>query len=261
MSLPCMCLRHCKLVPRVNAAFARRLTLLMNPYRINPDVDYRRLHQLSDDFTNLWKRLQSFYLDAAVGFAFVRSHIEADQERSRSYVRGTEIDSGEFQDRLSFSYTEIFCDDFCTSAIHEATQGEVKARNAPGGANFTTLAQLCLVSFYDYWNDYLRREYVIAKGKLDENETKKEVVEAALREYASHDLWGDIRHLRTSIVHNQGIATSDVIRCKHIKWFQPGDPIALTPQHMRALFLALLRYRTEWFNEQFPEHYMQIPSR
>jgi hypothetical protein len=224
-------------------------------------MDYRRLHQLSDEFTNLWKLLQSLYLDAAVGFAFVRGHVEEDQERSRSYVRGTELDSEDFQDKLSFSYNQIFSGAFCTSTIHRATQGEVKARNAPGGANFTTLGQLCLVSFYDFWNDYLRREYVIAKGKLDADETNKKNVEAALREHASHDLWGDIRHLRTSVVHNQGIATSDVTRCKLIKWFRLGDPIALTPEHMRALFLALLRYRNELFKEQFPEHYIQIPSR
>jgi hypothetical protein len=46
-----------------------------------------------------------------------------------------------------------------------ATQGEVKARNAPNGANFTTLGQLCLISFYDFWNDYLRRDYVIPAFK------------------------------------------------------------------------------------------------
>lgn len=233
----------------------------MTPHRIDPDTDYRRLHQLSDEFTDLWKRIQSLYLDAAVGFAFVRGQVEDDQKRSRNYVRGTELDSEEFQDTLSFSYSRIFSGDFCTSATHEATQGEVKARNAPGGTNFITLGQLCLVSFYDFWNDYLRREYVIAKGKLDANETKKEVVEAALREHASHDLWGDIKHLRTSIVHNQGIAISDVARSKLIRWFRPGDPIALTPEHMRALFLALLRYRNELFKEQFPEHYIKIPSR
>ena len=233
----------------------------MSPHRIDPEIDYRRLHQLSDEFTDLWKRLQSFYLDAAVGFAYVRGHVEEDQQRHRSYVRGTELDSEEFQDTRSFSYNQIFSGAFCTSAIHRAKQGEVKARNAPGGANSTTLGQLCLVSFYDFWNDYLRREYVIAKGKLDANETKKKVVEAALREHASHDLWGDIKHLRISVVHNHGIATSDVARCKLINWFLPGDPIALTPEQMRALFLALLGYRNELFKEQFPEHYIQIPPR
>jgi len=233
----------------------------MSPKRIDSEIDYRRLKQLADEFTELWKQLQSFYLDATVGFALIRSHIKAEQKQYRSYIKGTELDSEGFIDTLPFSYKQILSEDFCTSAIHKATQGEVKTRNAPGGANFTILGQLCLVSFYDFWNEYLRREYVIAKGKLDANETNKEIINLALREHASHDLWGDIRHLRNSVVHNQGIATSDVIRCKHINWFRPGDKVVITPKHMRTLLLALLKFRNELFKEQFPRHYITIPSR
>ncbi len=222
-------------------------------------VDYRRLHELSDEFTQAWKRLQAFYLDAVAGFAFVRRHVEQDQARARSYVKESELDSENFQDRRTFTYSKIFSEDFATSAIHSATQGEVKSRNVPGGSNFTTLGQLCLVSFYDFWNDYLRREYVIAKGHLDRHETDRAVIECRLKKYASHDLWGDLRLLRQSIVHKQGIATSDTSRCKLITWFKPGDPISLTPEHMRAIFLALLRYRNELFKEQFPEQYIQVP--
>jgi hypothetical protein len=104
----------------------------------------------------------------------------------------------------------------------------------------------------------LRREYAIAKGCLDPNETDKEVVQDCLRKHASHDLWGDLSYLRTSIVHKQGIATSSVAKCKLIKWFQPGDLIALTPDHMRAIFLALLTYRNELFREQFPEQHIYL---
>lgn len=231
----------------------------MSPHRIDPNVDYRRLHQLSDEFTDLWRRLQALYLDAAAGFAFVRAHVESDQERSRTYVQGTELDSEEFQNTRAFSYRQIFSDDFCTSDIHQATQGEVKARNAPGGANFTTLGQLCIVSFYDFWNDYFRREYTIAKGKLKRDELDVPLEQKLLREHASHDLWGDLRIIRQSIVHNRGIATSDVTRCKLIRWFKPGDPISITADHMRSIFLALLTYRNELFMEQFPEHYIKIP--
>ncbi|MAE44427.1 MAG: hypothetical protein CMF63_05510 [Magnetovibrio sp.] len=232
----------------------------VSPYHIDPNIKYKRLHELSEEFTQVWIRLQAFYLDAVAGFAFVRSHVESDQARARSHFRGSEFDSEEFQDTRMFTYSEIFSEDFCTSGIHEATQGEVKDRNKPGGANFTTLGQLCLVTFYDFWNDYLRREYVIAKGHLDREESSELVVKTCLREHASHDLWGDLRLLRSSIVHNRGIATSNVIRCKLITWFKPGDPISITPEHMRAIFLALLTYRNELFKEQFPKHYIQLPS-
>ena len=232
----------------------------MSPHHIDANVDYRRLHELSDEFTHVWKRLQAFYLDAAAGFALVRARVESDQARLRSYLQGTELDSEAFQDTLTFSYTQIFSEEFCTSGIHEATKGEVKDRNAPGGTNFTTLGQLCIVSFYDFWNDYLRREYTIAKGKLSRDETDKSIVEPLLREHASHDLWGDLCYLRQSIVHNQGVATSKVARCKLIRWFEPGDPISITPKRMRAIFLALLKYRNDLFKEQFPRCYIEIPS-
>jgi hypothetical protein len=116
-----------------------------------------------------------------------------------------------------FTYEGIFADSFAASGIHEATQGEVKARNAPDGSNFITLGQLCIISFYDFWNDYLRYEYVIAKGYLRRDEPKKVIIDKCVRKYASHDLWGDIRLLRQAIVHNRGIATSDIGRCKLIK--------------------------------------------
>lgn len=232
----------------------------MSPRHIDPNVDYRRLHQLSDEFTQVWSRLQAFYLDAVAGFAFVRSHVKSSQALARSLVQGSELDSQQFHDTLTFTYTQIFSEEFCTSDIHRATQGEVKVRNEPGGTNFTTLGQLCTISFYDFWEDYLRREYAIAKGKLDRDESDDSVVDNALREHASHDLWGDLRFLRTSIVHNQGIATSDVARCKLIKWFNPGDPISITAKHMRAIFLALLTYRNELLIEQFPKHSIKLPS-
>jgi hypothetical protein len=230
----------------------------MSPQSADRSVDYRRLQELSDEFTQHWNRLQAFYLDATAGFNFVLGHVESEQERARDFVRGSELDSVDFQDTRMFSYSEIFDDGFCTSGIHRATQGEVKARNAPGGGNFITLGQVCLISFYDFWEDHLRREFAIAKGFLDPNETKKEVVENCLRDNVSHDLWGDLYYLRTSIVHNRGIAISSVSKCKLIKWFKPRDPISLTPDHMRAIFLALLAYRNELFREQFPEQHIYL---
>jgi hypothetical protein len=54
-----------------------------------------------------------------------------------------------------------------------------------------------------------------------------------------------------SIVHHRGIATDAVAKCKLIKWFKPGDQIAISPDSMRAIFLALLMFRNELHREQF----------
>lgn len=232
----------------------------MPPAHDDPKVNYRRLHALSEEFTERWRKLQALYLDAAAGFELIRRHVEADQARARSFVSGTELDSEAFQDTRRFSYAEIFAGSFVTSAIHEARQGEVKQRNAPDGDNYVMLGQLCLVSFYDFWNDYLRREYAVAKGYLAPDEANRETIDRILAQHVKHDLWGDIRLLRQGIVHNGGIATGDVTRGKLIEWFAPGERIALTPTHMRELLVALLKYRNELFSEQFPPRYMRIPG-
>lgn len=230
----------------------------MSELSADTTVDYAKLHELYERFMSHWKRLHSFYLDAAAGFSYVLAHVESEQAKARSFVQGSQLDSQEFQDTRQFSYEDIFSDSFCASAIHGATQGEVRARNAAGGANFTTLGQLCLISFYDFWEDFLRSEYAIAKGHLDRNERDQKAKEKCLRDHVSHDLWGDLYYLRTSIVHNLGIATSDVKKCKLIKWFEPGEPIALPPERMRTIFLALYQYGNELFKEHLPPVVIQL---
>lgn len=232
----------------------------MSPRQIDPKVNFRRLAELSEELTGFWTRIQAMYLDAVAGFELVRSDVESDQARARGYAPGTELDSETFQDSRLFTYSEILSTEFCTSSIHQAKQGDVKARNSPSGSNFTTLGQLCLVALYDFWNEYLPREYVIAKGELDPKESDNTVVLKQLRAHASHDLWGDLWHFRTSIVHHQGIAISKVQNCKLVHWFQPGDPIAITPPHMRTVLLAVLKFRNDLFAEQFPKHYIRVPS-
>ena len=174
------------------------------PVRIEPSVNYLRLRELAYEFTQHWSRIQAFYLDAVVGFDLVRGHVVVEQKRARSFVQGTDLDSEEFQDTRMFTYTRILPEEFCTSGIHRSTQGEVKARNKIDGENFTTLGQLCIVSFCAFWNDYLRREYVIAKGQLDPNEKDKEVVQERLRLHARHDLWGDLTNTPTLYVTVSG---------------------------------------------------------
>jgi hypothetical protein len=230
----------------------------MSPYKIDPNVNYKRLHELSEEFTALWKRLQALYLDAAAGLMFVRSNVEAYQKQARQYVKGSELDSEAFQDTRIFDYRNILPDGFVTSAIHESTLGAAKARNRVSGDNFVMMGQLCIVSFYDFWNEYLRREYAIAKGKLDPEEHDKHKINEAVRHHASHDLWGDLYYFRTSIVHKLGVATSDVAKCRVFKWFKPGDALAFSPDQMRTIFLALLAYRNELFSEQFPPHYITL---
>lgn len=230
----------------------------MCPQHTDPNVNYRRIHELSEEFEAHWHQLRSLYLDASVGFSFISQHMEALQAKARSYVRGTELDSEEFQDTCNFSYSEIFSENFVMSDFLLEKQGAIKKRNRPDGQNYITLGQFCVVSFYAFWSEYLRREYAIAKGLLSKDESDKKVIDKILADHVSHDLWGDIGLLRNSIVHNRGIASSKTEKCKIIKWFKPGDVIAITPAHMRVLLLAMYNYHNELFSEQFRPHYIQL---
>ena len=214
---------------------------------MQPPIDYARLAKLAEEFTTHWERLQALYLDCVVGFHYIIDHLRAEQMKAGNFVAGNELDSEEFQDTRMFDYEDILPDDFCTSGIHRATQGEVKSRNKEGGMNYSTLGQLCIVSFYDFWEGYLRTEYVKAKGLYDPSKHRE-----CLRDHASNDLWGDMRYLREAIVHHQGIATGQIAKAKVIKCFKPGDKIEISPYLMRAIFLALLTFRNELFHEQLP---------
>jgi hypothetical protein len=190
------------------------------PNKIDPTMNYRRIGELTQEFTALWERLHAFYLDASSGFLGIKTHVEEEQSRARAFLRGSECDSEEFQDSRAFIYDRILGESFCMAHVQMPKQGIVKKRNSFDGDNFNSLGQLCVTAFYDYWNDYMRREYVIAKGKLDPGEINKAVGEAAMREYACFGVWGDLRQLRQAIVHHRGIATKSTERCELFRWFK-----------------------------------------
>jgi hypothetical protein len=225
----------------------------------DPTVDYLRLQELAKELWQFLTRLEGMYLDAIAGFSLVRGRIVADQTEVRKLVAGTECDSEQFQDGRLFTYDLIFKEPFCGSEYHRVTQGEAKARNSLNGSNYVTLGQLCVVSLYDYWNEYLRKEYVIAKGLLERNEVDSEIVKTKLREHASFDLWGDLRAIRNAIIHNRSIATPEVAKCKWLRWFNEGDRIDIDPGKFQMMLLVVFRFGIDVDKEGFPKSYIQIP--
>ena len=173
------------------------------------------------------------------------------KEVERARYGGAEFDTDEFWDGKRLAYDRLFGQDFVASRLHVGTVRDARVRNEPDGSNFTTLSNLCVIAVYDFWNDYLRREYCRAKGYGGNHKE--------LREHASFDLWGDIRHLRNSIVHNRGVATEEVRRSKVIKWFQPGDQISISPERMRGVFHALYGFRNELHAESLKKTVIKVP--
>lgn len=217
------------------------------------EMDYKRMRELWEEFGAHYDQLHAFYHDAVAGLIWFKERVLSDQEMERARYQGTEIDSDDFWDSKRLSYDRIFGQDFVASGLHVGTVREAGARNEPGGSNFTTLANVCIVTLYDYWDNYLRREYCKAKGY-------HKAARKDLREQASFDLWGDIRLLRNSIVHNRGTATDKMQDCKVIRFFEPGDLIAISPQQMRAKFLELYRFRNYLHAESLKKTTIWVPG-
>ena len=216
-------------------------------------VDLKRMREVWEEFGAHYDRLHAFYHDSVAGFVLFRTTVASDQETERGRYRGTELDTDEFWNGKRLAYDRLFGQDFIASGLHVGTIEDAKIRNEPDGKNFTTLANVCIIAFYGFWNDYLRREYCKAKGYHDGTHEE-------LRKHASFDLWGDIRHLRNSIVHNRGIASDEIRNCKLIKCFQPGDPIEISPEQMRAIFHPWYQFRNGLHAESFEKRFIRVPG-
>ena len=217
------------------------------------EINYGRMKELWKEFGSHYDQIHAFYHDAVAGFVWFKEEVASEQEIERSRYRGSGLDTNEFWDSKRLEYDRIFGQEYVASGLHVGTVIEARTRNSPAGSNFKTLANVCIVVFYDYWETYLRREYCKAKGF-------NTVTQEVLREHASFDLWGDIRHLRNSIVHHQGIAQDDICACRLIKLFRPGDTISISPKYMREIFLKLYRFRNYLHAKSFKKTMIKIPS-
>ncbi len=220
----------------------------------NREINYERMSELWKEFSFHYDQMHAFYHDAVAGFVWFKEKVASDQEIERARYQGFDLDTNEFWDSKRLEYGKIFNQEYVASGLHVGTVKEAKARNEPEGSNFKTLANVCSVYFYAYWESYFRREYCMAKRH--HGCTCEE-----LREHASFDLWGDIRLLRNSIVHHQEVALDDINNCKLIKLFQPGDPISISPQHMRGIFHLLYQFRNSLHAESIRKVLIKIPER
>jgi hypothetical protein len=101
------------------------------------------------------------------------------------------------------------------------TQGEWKDKIGKDGSNIKHIGNMCLVMIYQYWEDKYRVEIAKSKG--------------ISKDKLLSDLFGDIRHFRNSIIHNDGRAIDEVNHCKILKWFSVNDQIIMDAQKMDYL--------------------------
>ncbi len=117
-------------------------------------------------------------------------------------------------DNLSFTYGTGDPNDPQSLHLHATTQGNLKARNSKGGKNHLLLGQRFIVDLYTFWEDSYRTQIAEALNRD--------------RDTIRSNIFGDLRLMRNSIIQHRGIALPEIIRCKSLVWFGPGDIIDIS---------------------------------
>jgi|SRR5664279_4908308 hypothetical protein len=68
----------------------------MSPTTIDPNIDYRRLHELSEGFAAVWSRLHALHLDAVAGYEFVRPDVDLRRTCCSCHSAGNRSAIGRF---------------------------------------------------------------------------------------------------------------------------------------------------------------------
>lgn len=209
-------------------------------------MNYLRFRELFEQFAKKLEEQHTYYLDSIIGFSVLHDRVVARQLDVKKFLGEHELATDEFLDTCSTLYKQISKHDFTPMSLSPVMkQGNVKARNKENGQNSLILAANCIVVLYSYWEEYLRIEIGIAKGVLDRGATNNEETRKILNQHVISDTWGDLRHLRNSLVHNNGVAYSKITNCKIVKCFKPGDKVNLDFNKMRAIFMLLAEFRNE----------------
>ena len=231
-------------------------------YKYEEGHNYPRLNELFHEFASFIGGLYTMYIESIIGYSLIHIHVIKHQNSIKELLGECEVIEQEFQNECSITYKSI-----CGVDINPALpspvmkQGDILSRNSPGGQNEITIGQQCIVSVCSYWEEYLRLEIAKAKGLVAEEASLTKQVKNVLKNHLSFDLWGDIRLLRNSIVHNKGIATKKCgEKTKIFKWFNEGESINLPYKIMLRIFLEIDKFGNQIHSWSLPKHYISIPN-
>lgn len=174
------------------------------------------------------------YLDATAGFLRVAVKANQDLESAKANwdsMRGANPilpDISTAAHHMSFARSWRSGYDQKPYHLHSASFEEIQERNQVGGKNWVYIANSCIVTIYAYWDEVYREKIADALGLPDKKQVKVPV-------------FGDLRHLRHSIVHKAGRATEDIKNCEVLRWFEPNDEIRLTKEMFESMIDELMQ--------------------
>jgi hypothetical protein len=148
------------------------------------------------------------------------------QQKSLLLLKNSpELMTIEYLDSVSFLYGKGDPNNPASVILHQCTQGEYKQRIDKGGNNYKFIGNMCIVSIYQYWEDYYRSEIANSLG------LEKEGLHLSIM--------GDLRILRRSIVHHKGIALPEIDKCEILKWFKHNEIIFIDEAKMEEIVVHI----------------------
>ncbi len=122
-------------------------------------------------------------------------------------------------------------EDATQSIVYQTTFEQVISIAETPGHLENKLAGNLVVTIYQYWDDTYRGKIADLLG------LKKDDLKA--------DIWGDLRHIRRSVLHRKFTAVDEIINCKIIKSFASGQLIIFDYSILNDIKNEL----HNWYNE------------
>jgi hypothetical protein len=179
----------------------------------------RSAKEACDEFCWFVDHVHGTYLDATMAMGQHAAWLmKTDLARLESLGEGrSDVGWEELNPEVAYTGTIRGRDgNLNTTRLHDLI-----ARNSVQGANWTFLALMCVVAIYQVWDDQYRAEIAVCLG------VDKSAIKA--------DIFGELRHLRRSIIHRRGLAVDEVANAKLTRAFPPGARLVLEPQDIHDI--------------------------
>jgi len=167
--------------------------------------------------------IYGIYLDSVHGFVLnQREVIQAQKYSLADLARDNPSKANiEYLDSLPIVFSKVDPTDPKAVIQHQCTQKRYKERNGENGFNHKTIGRMCVVTIYQYWEAFFRKE-IAMEFNIKRGDLKDPVM-------------GDLRIIRNSIIHHASIALPEIKKCQILKWFFQGDEIIIDKDKMEEI--------------------------
>lgn len=190
-------------------------------------VNAKELHETARSFGNLAVSIKDVYFDTGFAFTCAREKLVQTQIEEGGT---TPEDLAKF-DASMFVVCKGASKFNSKNILHTTTQGAIKRRLEPSGQNEQFMGNMTLITLFHIWNDEYRKAFASALGIRSED--------------LKVDVFGDMRIIRNSIVHNSSIATTEIEKCNTLKWFKHKEKIAVTSDMIMDMYKHIHNFLKE----------------